>query len=82
MSAVLYGRPSPITDMAPMSGVAALMVFSICVGDMFLPEALMMISFLRSTTLRYPSSSTVTISPVCSQPSASIASPVLSGCPR
>ena len=48
-------------------------------GDMFLPPALMISSFLRSMIVTYPSSSTLTTSPVCSQPSASIASAVFSG---
>ena len=48
-SAVLYGRPSPITQTCPITGPAPLSVDSMLAGDMFLPAALMMISFLRST---------------------------------
>ena len=40
----------------------------------------MISSFLRSTIFRKPSSSNSPMSPVCSQPSASIASAVFSGC--
>ena len=46
---------------------------------MFLPAALMISSFLRSTIFRYPSSSSSPMSPVWSQPSESIASAVCSG---
>ena len=49
ISAVLYGRPSPITHTWPIIGPAPLSVDSMFAGDMFLPAALMMISFLRST---------------------------------
>ncbi len=49
ISAVLYGRPSPITHACPIRGDAPLSVDSMFAGDMFLPAALMMISFLRST---------------------------------
>ena len=49
ISAVLYGRPSPITQTWPMIGPAPFSVDSMLAGDMFLPAALMMISFLRST---------------------------------
>ena len=63
----------------PISGLADLIVASMLAGDMFLPAALMMISFLRSTIRRNPSSSIDPMSPVWSQPSASIASAVLSG---
>ena len=52
MSAVLYGRPSPIATIAPTMGHAARMVFSMLAGDMFFPAALMINSFLRSTTRR------------------------------
>ncbi len=46
---------------------------------MFLPPALMMISFLRSTMRRKPSSSSSPMSPVWSQPSPSIVSRGLRG---
>ena len=49
------------------------------VGDMFLPAEVMMSSFLRPVTRRQPSASSCPRSPVCSQPSASIASAVASG---
>ncbi len=48
-------------------------------GDMFLPAALMISSFLRSTIRTNPSSSMVAMSPVRSQPSSSIVSAVFSG---
>ena len=38
-----------MTQTWPMSGEAALSVASMFAGDMFLPAALMMSSFLRST---------------------------------
>ena len=48
-------------------------------GDMFLPAALMISSFLRSMIVRNPSSSIRPMSPVRSHPSASIVSAVFSG---
>ena len=48
-------------------------------GDMFLPAALMISSFLRSTILTKPASSISAMSPVWSQPSESIVSAVFSG---
>ncbi len=48
-------------------------------GAMFLPEEVMIISFLRSTTFRKPSSSISPMSPVCTQPSSSISSALASG---
>ncbi|CNU09407.1 Uncharacterised protein [Mycobacterium tuberculosis] len=51
-SAVLYVRPSPIAIITPTMGHAARMVFSMLAGDMFFPAALMISSFLRSTTRR------------------------------
>ena len=66
----------------PISGLADLIAASMFAGDMFLPAALMISSFLRSTILRKPSSSSAPMSPVWSQPSASIASAVLSGALR
>ena len=41
-------------------------------GAMFLPALVMMSSFLRSTIAKKPSSSRVPMSPVWTQPSASI----------
>ena len=78
-SATLKGRLSPIAIACPTSGPAAFSLASMFAGDMFLPAALMMISFLRSTILRKPSSSNSPMSPVWSQPSSSTASRVLSG---
>ena len=76
---MLYGRASPIVTATPMSGLPAFSSPSMLLGDMFLPAALMMISFLRSTILTKPSSSICAMSPVCSQPSESMASAVFSG---
>jgi len=76
---VLYWRASPIVAAWPISGLPVLIAASMFAGDMFLPAALMMISFLRSTIFRNPSSSSSPMSPVCSQPSASIVSAVCSG---
>ena len=47
-------------------------------GAMFLPEEVMISSFLRSTIETKPSSSMVPMSPVWTQPSSSISSRVLS----
>ena len=52
ISATLYGRRSPITTTEPISGLVVLIVLSMFAGDMFLPAALMMSSFLRSTIVR------------------------------
>src|SRR5439155_17951496 len=52
ISAVLYGRASPIQTGTPISGEADFSVASMLVGDMFLPAALMMSSLMRSTILR------------------------------
>ena len=46
---------------------------------MFFPPAVMMMSFLRSVIVRYPSASSVPTSPVCSQPSVSTVAAVASG---
>ncbi len=51
-SATLYGRASPITQAWPISGLSALSAVSMLAGDMFLPAALMISSFLRSTMRR------------------------------
>ena len=66
----------------PISGLPDLTAASMFAGDMFLPAALMISSFLRSTIVTKPSASIVAMSPVCSQPSASIASAVWPGSPR
>ena len=47
---------------------------------MFLPPAVMMMSFIRSVIARKPSASSVPTSPVCSQPSTMV-SAVLSDLP-
>ena len=52
ISAVLYGRRSPMQQAWPMSGSADLSAASMFAGDMFLPPALMISSFLRSTIVR------------------------------
>ena len=49
ISATLYGRRSPITTAEPISGLAAFSRLSMLAGDMFLPPAEMISSFLRST---------------------------------
>jgi hypothetical protein len=46
---------------------------------MFLPPAVMRMSFLRSTIVSAPSGPSVPMSPVCSQPSVSIAAYVDTG---
>ena len=63
----------------PISGLDVFSRASMFAGDMFLPAALMISSFLRSTIVTKPSASISATSPVCSQPSASIASAVFSG---
>jgi hypothetical protein len=55
------------------------MAFSISLGEMFLPPAVMMMSLIRSTILRWVPSTHSPTSPVCSQPSASTVSAVASG---
>ena len=77
-SATTYGRPSPKLSAWPISGWATSR-FSIAAGEMFSPPDVMMSSFLRSMTDRKPSGSSEPMSPVCSQPSASISSAVRSG---
>jgi len=52
--------------------------FSISEGVMFLPPAVMMMSFIRSVMVTNPSSSMEPTSPVCSQPSTMV-SAVFSG---
>jgi hypothetical protein len=47
----MNGRLSPMTAACPMSG-AAFKAASMLAGEMFLPPAVMMSSFLRSTILR------------------------------
>ena len=54
-------------------------MFSISDGEMFLPPAVMMRSFLRSVIVRKPLSSSSPTSPVCSQPSASNVAAVAAG---
>ena len=53
----MYGRRSPNTHAWPISGPAAFRRISMFAGDMFLPAALMISSFLRSTIQTKPSSS-------------------------
>ena len=65
----MYGRASPTVIIAPIRPHAALIVFSIWHGDMVLPAALTISSFLRSIIETLPSSSTVAMSPVCGLPS-------------
>ena len=55
---------------------------SMLAGDMFLPAELIMMSFLRSTTVIKPSASIVAMSPVCNQPSPSMTSAVRTGSAR
>ena len=49
------------------------------VGERFFPDSLTNNSFLRSTIVTKPCESTVPMSPLCNQPSASIALAVFSG---
>ena len=58
-----------MTQACPISGPAVFSAASMFAGDMFLPAALMISSFLRSTIVTKPSSSIAATSPVCSQPS-------------
>src|SRR6185437_16635155 len=55
--AVKNGRASPIAITAPISELSALTAASTFAGEMFLPAALTMISFLRPVMERYPSAS-------------------------
>ena len=52
ISATLKGFASPIAIAWPISGPGAFSFASMFAGDMFLPAALMISSFLRSTILR------------------------------
>ena len=70
-SATTYGRRSPYAAAWPISGCSTSR-FSIEAGEMFSPPEVMISSFLRSSTDRNPSESSEPMSPVCSQPSASI----------
>ena len=63
----------------PISGEELLSAASMFAGDMFLPAALMISSFLRSTIFRKPSSSNSPMSPVSRKPSSSNVSLVFSG---
>ena len=78
ISAVGYGRRSPISTASLMYGLT-LTAFSISDGAMFLPPAVIMMSFMRSVIRRKPFSSSTPTSPVCSQPSESMVSAVASG---
>ena len=75
MSAAMNGRPSPMTTAWATIG-HVLMTSSIGAGLMFLPPAVMMMSFLRPVMNTNPRSSIVARSPVCSQPSEVRASAV------
>ena len=64
-----------IEETVHSDGVTMLLYFAagqIAAGEMFSPPEVMMRSFLRSTTDRKPSRSSDPMSPVCSQPPASI----------
>ena len=77
-SAATYLRPSATMMHSLMYGLAFI-VFSISEGVRFLPPAVIMMSLRRSTMRNWPSSS-LTTSPVCSQPSmieAAVASGLL-----
>ncbi len=78
MRAVRYLRLSPMTTASLTKG-EVFREFSISDGEMFLPPAVMMMSLMRSTIFRCVPSTHSPTSPVCSQPSASIVSAVLSG---
>ena len=47
----MYWRASPITQAWPISGEQPFSVASMFAGDMFLPAALMISSFLRSISV-------------------------------
>ena len=63
MRATRYLRPSPITTASRTKG-DTLSLLSISDGLMFLPPAVMMMSFLRSVMRRKPSASSSPTSPV------------------
>ena len=77
-SAVTYGRRSPTTT-ASLTYGDALSAFSSSLGAMFLPPAVMMMSFARSVIFTWEPSTHSPTSPVCSQPSGSLAFAVASG---
>ncbi len=68
ISATRYGRRSPMTIASLMNG-EALSAFSISLGAMFLPPAVMRMSLARSVILTWVPSTHSPTSPVCSQPS-------------
>src|SRR6266540_2313701 len=78
MSAVRYGRRSPMMIASLMYG-DALSAFSISLGAMFLPPEVMMMSLARSVIFTWVPSTDSPRSPVCSQPSGSLACAVASG---
>ena len=71
-------RPSPTTIASLMYG-DALSSFSSCEGEMFLPPAVMMMSFIRSVILRCVPSTHSPTSPVRSHPSSASTARVASG---
>ncbi len=78
ISATRYGRWSPTTTASFRYG-DAFRAFSISLGAMFLPPAVMMMSFIRSVILMCVPSAHSPTSPVCSQPSSSSTSAVARG---
>ena len=68
----------PCTSIWLASGHSALNVPSMCDGATYLPPEVLNRSFLRSVIRTKPSGSISPMSPVCSQPSPSSASAVVS----
>ena len=77
ISAVTYGRLSPMTSARSISG-SCVRPNSIGCGAMYLPTAVLNSAFLRSVIFRKPSPSISPMSPVEIQPSLSV-SAVASG---
>ena len=75
----MYGLASPKATTWPINADEAWIAISMLAGERFFPASLTSNSFLRSTIVTKPCESMVPMSPVCNQPSASIASVVFSG---
>ena len=71
-------RPSPTATACPMIGLD-LASASRFAGEMFFPAEVMMSSFLRSTILNWPFEPSSPMSPLWTQPSASMMSAVFPG---
>uniref|UniRef100_A0A0K2V695 Uncharacterized protein n=1 Tax=Lepeophtheirus salmonis TaxID=72036 RepID=A0A0K2V695_LEPSM len=70
---------SPITIALLRRGISILIISSIKTGGTFSPPAVIISSLIRPVTLKYPSASTLPMSPECNQSSLSMASLVFSG---